>query len=134
MGIVVGEREYFKGIGKIAYEGPESDNPLAFRCYDEDRVGAGTTMRDHLRFAIAHIGGMDVFARALVATDRILNDSRYRRWRNERYASFDDGPGQDFESGRLGLEELHSHALEHGEPTVTSGKQELYEQLVNRYV
>jgi xylose isomerase len=41
MGIVVGEREYFKGIGRIAYEGPKSDNPLAFRCYDEDRVVTG---------------------------------------------------------------------------------------------
>ncbi len=54
MNILTGDREYFKGIGKIAYEGPETDNPLAFRWYDEDRTVGGKTMKEHLRFAVAY--------------------------------------------------------------------------------
>lgn len=54
MSVLIGEKEYFPGIGKISYEGPESDNPLAFKYYDENRVVAGKTMKDHLRFAIAY--------------------------------------------------------------------------------
>lgn len=52
--LFVGEKEYFPGINQIQYEGPESDNPLAFKVYDEDRVVAGKTMREHLRFAICY--------------------------------------------------------------------------------
>ncbi|GAB3176117.1 xylose isomerase [Telluribacter humicola] len=54
MSILLGDREYFKGVGKIAYEGPESDNPLAFRWYDENRIVAGKSMKEHLKFAIAY--------------------------------------------------------------------------------
>jgi len=50
----VGQKEYFPGIGKIHYEGPKSDNPLAFKFYDPDRKVGNTTMREHLRFAIAY--------------------------------------------------------------------------------
>ncbi len=50
----IGEREYFKGIGKIAYEGPDSDNPLAFKAYDENRRVGGKSMREHLRFAVCY--------------------------------------------------------------------------------
>ena len=52
--VLIGEREYFKGIGKIGYEGPESDNPLAYRWYDAGKVIAGKTMAEHLRFAVAY--------------------------------------------------------------------------------
>lgn len=48
------QNEYYKGIGKIQYEGKETDNPLAFRWYDESRVIAGKTMKEHLRFACAY--------------------------------------------------------------------------------
>ncbi len=50
----VGKKEYFHGIGKIRYEGPMSDNPLAFKFYDADRKVGGKTMREHLRFAVAY--------------------------------------------------------------------------------
>ena len=83
---------------------------------------------------IAHISAMDVFARALIIADKILNDSEYLKWRSERYSSFDKGIGQDFEQGRLTLEHLRKHAIETGEPKQISGKQELYEQLINRYI
>ncbi|MCC9138113.1 xylose isomerase [Pontibacter silvestris] len=51
---LLGEKEFFKGIGKIKYEGLESDNPLAYRWYDENKVVAGKTMKEHLRFAVAY--------------------------------------------------------------------------------
>ncbi|MBN8685633.1 MAG: xylose isomerase [Chitinophagales bacterium] len=54
MGVVTGNKEFFKGIGPIRYEGPQSDNPLAFRWYDENRVVVGKTMKEHLRFACAY--------------------------------------------------------------------------------
>lgn len=49
-----GDREYFAGIGRIPFEGPESDNPLAFKVYDENRVVAGKTLKQHLRFAVCY--------------------------------------------------------------------------------
>ena len=52
--VVLGEKEFFKGIGQVKYEGPESNNPLAFRWYDENRVVAGKTLKEHLRFAGAY--------------------------------------------------------------------------------
>ena len=61
--------EYFKGIGKIPFEGAESDNPLAFKYYDPERVVAGKTMKEHLRFAMSYWhtmtgGGNDPFGDA----------------------------------------------------------------------
>lgn len=54
MTINLGNQEYFEGIGKIAYEGPESSNPLAYRWYDENRIIAGKSMKEHLKFAVAY--------------------------------------------------------------------------------
>jgi xylose isomerase len=54
MSVVTGDREFFKGVGQIKYEGPQSDNPLAFRWYDENKVVAGKTMKEYLRFAGAY--------------------------------------------------------------------------------
>lgn len=82
----------------------------------------------------AHIGGMDVFARALTIADKIMQQSDYTKIRSDRYASFDTGKGKQFEDNQLSLEDLRDYALEHGEPAMTSGKQELLENLVNRFV
>lgn len=54
MSVLVGQQEYFKGIPAIQYEGLESDNPLAYRWYDENKVVAGKTMKEWLRFAVAY--------------------------------------------------------------------------------
>src|SRR3954465_9436053 len=81
-----------------------------------------------------HIGGMDVFARALITADEILNTSEYRKIRKERYASFDSGKGAEFEQGQLGLEDLRAYAIENGEPQTRSGRQEYLENLINRYI
>jgi xylose isomerase len=83
---------------------------------------------------IAHISGMDTFARALVTADKILKESNYLSLRKSRYESFDTGQGIEFESGKLSLEQLGNMASSLGEPQTRSGKQELYEQLINMYL
>jgi len=82
----------------------------------------------------AHIGGMDVFARALIVANDVLEKSEYRKFRKERYASFDTGKGKEFEQGKLGLEDLRQFAIEKGEPEVKSGRQEWLENIINRYI
>jgi xylose isomerase len=52
--LFIGDHEYFPGIDRIQFEGPGSDNPLSFKAYDPDRVVAGKTMEDHLRFAVCY--------------------------------------------------------------------------------
>ena len=83
---------------------------------------------------ISHIAGMDAFARALIAADRIRTDSDYLRLRKERYASFDSGDGAAFEAGKLSLENLRDLAVKNGEPAQISGKQELYESILNQFI
>jgi xylose isomerase len=83
---------------------------------------------------IAHISGMDVFARALETAATILEQSPYRQMRKTRYASFDKGEGKLFEEGKMTLEELRTIALKAGEPEQISGKQELYEAIINMYL
>jgi xylose isomerase len=82
----------------------------------------------------AHIGGIDTFARSLIIADRILNESEYRKFRQERYASFDSGQGKAFEEGSLTLEDLRQYAIENGEPQTRSGRQEWLENIINRYI
>lgn len=82
----------------------------------------------------AHIGGMDIFARALITADAILQGSEYKKIRADRYASYDAGKGKDFEQGKLSLEDLRNIAVAAGEPATISGKQEFIENLINRYI
>ncbi len=83
---------------------------------------------------IAHISAMDVFARGLIVANDVLTKSDYLAMRKDRYASFDGGDGARFEKGELTLEDLRNIAIKNGEPKLTSGKQELYEQLINLYI
>ena len=83
---------------------------------------------------IAHIAGMDAFARALENADRLLRESPLCNMLKARYASFDTGAGKAFEEGKLSLEDLREYAIAHGEPKQTSGKQELYEAMINMYI
>ena len=82
----------------------------------------------------AHIGGMDAFARSLLIAEKILQQSPYKKMRSDRYASYDMGDGAAFEKGNLSLEDLRNIAASSGEPVVTSGKQEHYEMIVNRFI
>jgi len=81
---------------------------------------------------IAHIAGMDAFAHALETAAAILEKSPYKKMLTDRYASFDAGKGKEFEDGKLSLEDLRAYAVAKGEePAIISGKQELYEAIVN---
>jgi len=46
--------EYFEGIGKIKYEGKNSDNPFAFKYYDPEKIIAGKSLKEHFKFAVAY--------------------------------------------------------------------------------
>jgi xylose isomerase len=83
---------------------------------------------------IAHITGMDVFAKALLVATEILEKSDYKKLREQRYSSFDNGDGLAFEQGKLTLEDLRNIALKNGEPKQISGKQELFEQILTMYL
>lgn len=82
----------------------------------------------------AHIGGMDTFARALLAANDVLENSKYLSLRKERYSSFDSGTGKAFEDGSLTLEDLHGHASANQDIKKRSGKQELFENIINQYI
>ena len=82
----------------------------------------------------SHIGGIDIFARSLLIVEKIINDSDYIKLLDQRYSSFDSGIGKSFAEGNLNLNELAIHAKNNGEPSLKSGKQELLENLINRFI
>lgn len=82
----------------------------------------------------AHIGGMDAFAKALLVAHDILDNSPYKALRKGRYSSFDSSEGQQFEHGKMVLEDLRSLAINNGEPEMRSGQQELFENIINQYL
>ena len=82
----------------------------------------------------AHIGGMDMFARGLMAAASILEESPIESMRSNRYGSFDETDGRAFENGELTLQDLHRLAFGASEPERLSGQQELYENILNRFV
>lgn len=96
------------------------------------KVRRNSTDREDL--FIAHVSGMDMFARALVSADKILSDSPYLSMLTDRYATFGGGEGASFASGQMTLEQLAEMGAEGGEPLLTSGKQELYEAIINQYI
>jgi len=83
---------------------------------------------------MAHIGGMDAFARGLEVAHAILAQSPWEQWRKARYSSFDSGPGQAFEQGHANLLDLCAHAAENSTIAQISGQQERYENLLNQYL
>ncbi|MBQ0093061.1 MAG: xylose isomerase [Bacteroidales bacterium] len=82
---------------------------------------------------IAHISAMDAMARALENAAELLEKSPIKEMVAKRYSSFDSGEGKLFEEGRLTLEDVYEYGKKNGEPAQTSGKQELYEAIVNMY-
>jgi xylose isomerase len=83
---------------------------------------------------ISHISSMDTLARGLLIANDIMENSNYNKMRKERYASYDSGEGTAFENGELELDALRDLAIKNGEPAKISGKQELFEMLVNQYI
>jgi xylose isomerase len=82
----------------------------------------------------AHIGGADTFARALITADKIMQSSSYNSLREQRYSSFDAGKGKEFENGKLSMKDLYKIAQENGELELQSGKQELFENIINQHI
>ena len=83
---------------------------------------------------IAHIGGMDAFARGLVIAANLLENSSLAEFREQRYSSFDGGKGRAFEQGKLGLADLRDIADKNGEPKQVSGRQEWFENVSNDFI
>ena len=83
---------------------------------------------------LAHIGGADTFARALLIADKLLTDSPLSEMLKKRYESFDSGDGKKFEDGKLKLEDLYDLAKANGKLKLKSGKQELIENILFNYI
>jgi xylose isomerase len=83
---------------------------------------------------IAHIGGMDTFARGLRIAASIVEEGELSALLKARYGSFDNGIGRQIELGEVGFEELEQHILQQGLPQPRSAKQEFYEMVLNKYL
>ena len=83
---------------------------------------------------IGHINSMDTLARGLMIASKILEDPNYKKLKYNRYSSFDSGDGHLFEQGEVNLEQLTELAQKNMEPEQISGKQELYEMLINKHI
>ena len=83
---------------------------------------------------IGHINSMDTLARGLMIASNILKDPFYIELKSNRYSSFDSGDGHSFEKGGVNLEQLTELAQNTTEPDQISGKQELYEMLINKHI
>ncbi len=81
-----------------------------------------------------HIGGMDTFARSLIIAEKIITESPYSDLRKARYETYQSGKGKEFADGKMSLEKLAQIGSEVGEPEQISGKQELFENIVNQYI
>lgn len=82
----------------------------------------------------AHIGGMDTFARALLAAQAIIDDGRLAEFRQNRYVGWDKDFGKSMLEGKESLVSMENKALELGEPTIPSGRQEMLENIINSYI
>ena len=74
----IGEKEYFKGIKKIEFEGAKSDNNLAFHFYDENKKVGKKTLKEHLHFAVAYWHGLSE-----TGMDPFGAGTRNREWFSE---------------------------------------------------
>lgn len=82
----------------------------------------------------AHVGAMDAFARGLKIAARLIGDKVLDQFIEERYAGWNSELGNNIESRKVGFEELEKYTLEHGEPEIKSGRQELIENVLNEYI
>ncbi|MEX0273609.1 MAG: xylose isomerase [Flavobacteriaceae bacterium] len=83
---------------------------------------------------IAHIGGADTFARGLLIAEALIGNPAFEGLLNKRYESFDSGKGADFVNGKLTLDDLYQYTTNTGEPAQLSGKQELFENILNQHL
>jgi xylose isomerase len=77
---------------------------------------------------------MDAFARGLKNAAAMLADGCFEDAVGQRYAGWDSGIGADIEAGKVGFAELEAYTLEHGEPELASGRQEMLENMLNGFI
>ena len=81
-----------------------------------------------------HIGGMDAFARGLKIAAKMLEDGIFEDLIKERYAGWDSKFGRTIENGQSSLNDMETHILKNGEPQIQSGRQEMFENILNEYI
>jgi len=89
---------------------------------------------DPMDLFYAHIGGMDTFARGLLIAHEMIKDKAISSFVDERYKSFTSGIGADIMAGKVGFEEVEKWVLSAGNPVLSSGRQELIENIINQYI
>ncbi|MBN2220663.1 MAG: xylose isomerase [Vallitaleaceae bacterium] len=98
----------------------------------DSKVRRGSFQQDDL--FISYIVGMDTFAKGLLVADRLLSDRVLEDFVADRYSSYTQGIGKKIVEGATDFEELASYALDHSEIVNKSGRQEMLEDVVNRYI
>jgi len=83
---------------------------------------------------VSHIGGMDALARGLRNAAKLIEDKVFSNALTNRYISYSKGFGSKIETGKATLEECETFILKNGEPDQRSGKQEVFENQLNRYL
>jgi len=96
------------------------------------KVRRGSFQADDL--FLGHIAGMDTFARGLKVAMALKNDKALIKFVDERYASWYSGIGADITAGKVGFNELEAYTLKNGEPAIRSGRQEMLESVLNKYI
>lgn len=96
------------------------------------KVRRGSFQADDL--FLGHIAGMDTFARGLKVAMALRADKALTKFVDERYASWYSGIGSDITQGKVGFKELEAYTLKNGEPSVRSGRQEMLEGILNKYI
>jgi xylose isomerase len=82
----------------------------------------------------AYIAGMDTFAKGLKAAYNMLEAGALENFVAERYSSFNQGIGKDIVDGKVGFKELEAYALQQAPIRNKSGRQEVLESIVNKYI
>ncbi len=89
---------------------------------------------DPLDLFYAHIGGMDTFAKGLLLAQEITDDKALSSFVENRYSSFNSGIGAEILSGKVDLEKVTEWVHSAGEPVLSSGRQEMLENIINSYI
>ncbi len=81
-----------------------------------------------------HIAGMDAFAKGFKIAYKLVQDGVFDKFVKERYSSYTQGIGKDIVDGKVGFKQLEAYTLKNGEPKLSSGRQELLESILNKYI
>jgi len=82
----------------------------------------------------AHIAGMDAFAKGLKIAYKMVSEGKFDKVIADRYASYRSGIGSDIVNGKVGFKELEKYALENDQIKNVSGRQEVLESMLNKYI